>query len=124
MQGVQDCTTVSATFKLLEGFEGILERPLIASELHLNHLRLLSSYAADLGAVIALFKANMARPSLPQNAAPYSGAIYWAHGLMDRVSGRLTLFSLLARRQHLHSAQLEEGKTSQDTVHQSGSLSL
>ena len=90
LQGVQDCTTVSATFKLLEGFEGILERPLIAAELHVSHLRLLSAYAADLGAAIALFKANMARPMLPQNAAPYSGAIYWAHGLMDRVSGELS----------------------------------
>ena len=87
LQGVQDCTTVTATFKLLEGFEGLLERPLIAAELRVSHLRLLSAYAADLGAVIALFKANMARPLLPQNAAPYSGAIYWAHGLMDRVSG-------------------------------------
>lgn len=51
LQGCQDCCTVSATFKLLEGFEGILERPVIAQELHVNHLRLLSAYAADLGAV-------------------------------------------------------------------------
>lgn len=42
---------MGATFKLLEGFEGVLERPLIAKELHVNHLRLLSVYSADLGAV-------------------------------------------------------------------------
>ena len=30
----------------------------------------------------------MARPTLAQNAAPFSGAIYWAHGLMDRVAGK------------------------------------
>ena len=42
---------MGATFKLLEGFEGVLERPLIAKELHVNHLRLLSAYSADLGAV-------------------------------------------------------------------------
>ena len=41
-------------FKLLEGFEGVLERPVIAHELHANHLRLLSLYAADLGAVRSL----------------------------------------------------------------------
>lgn len=51
MQGCQDCMTVSATFKLLESFEGILERPLIARELHANHLRLLTAYSTDLGAV-------------------------------------------------------------------------
>ena len=50
-QGCEDCTTVVATFKLLEGFEGVLERPVIASDLHRNHLRLLSAYAADLGEV-------------------------------------------------------------------------
>lgn len=50
-QACEDCTTVSATFKLLEGFEGVLDRPLIAADLHVNHLRLLTAYAADLGAV-------------------------------------------------------------------------
>ena len=37
--------------------------------------------------VIALFKAAKAQPPLPANAAPFSGAITWADGLLDRVSG-------------------------------------
>ena len=36
--------------------------------------------------VIALFKAAKAKPPLPANAAPFSGAITWADGLLDRVS--------------------------------------
>ena len=91
MQACQDCTTVNATFKLLEGFEGLLERPVIASELHVNHMRLLSSYSEDLGSVIGIFKANMHNPPIPKNSAPYSGAIAWAQGLLDRVSGAESL---------------------------------
>lgn len=51
VQGCQDCTTLTACFKMLEGFEGVLERPVIGRELHANHLQLLSAYAADLGTV-------------------------------------------------------------------------
>lgn len=71
LQACEDCTTVSATFKLLEGFEGILERPLIAADLHLHHLRLLSSYAADLGAVSII---------------PFERPTLVSHGLLKGVS--------------------------------------
>lgn len=42
---------MGATFKLLEGFEGILDRPVIASDLYVNHMRLLAAYSDDLGSV-------------------------------------------------------------------------
>ena len=48
VQAVDDCTTVAAIFKLLEGFEGLLEREAIAKELERKYLELLSAFSIDL----------------------------------------------------------------------------
>ena len=48
MQAVDDCTTVAAIFKLLEGFEGLLEREAIAGELERKYLELLAAFSVDI----------------------------------------------------------------------------
>ena len=48
LQAVDDCTTVAAIFKLLEGFEGLLEREAIARELERKYLELLVAFSVDL----------------------------------------------------------------------------
>lgn len=39
-QAFDDCTTVAATFKLLESFEGMLDRDAISRDLELKHVEL------------------------------------------------------------------------------------
>ena len=47
-QGFDDCATVFAAFKLIESFEGLLEREFIQADLERKHLELLKAYGADL----------------------------------------------------------------------------
>lgn len=54
MQGVDDCATVAAVFKLLDSFEGLLERPAIAAQLEVKLTSLLRSFLIDLQEVCSL----------------------------------------------------------------------
>ena len=48
LQAFDDCTTISITFKLLDSFEGLLDREVIAADLERKHTDLLASYGSDL----------------------------------------------------------------------------
>ena len=45
LQAFDDCTTVPSTFKLLESFEGLLDRDAISRDLERKHLDLVSGQA-------------------------------------------------------------------------------
>lgn len=47
-QGFDDCDTVIGKFKLLDSFEGLLNRPNIQDELEKKHITLLELYKQDL----------------------------------------------------------------------------
>lgn len=47
-QGFDECTTVSATFKLFESFEGLVERDAISSGLEHKHAELARSFLFEL----------------------------------------------------------------------------
>lgn len=85
-QAFDDCTTIGTTFKLLDSFEGLLDREVIAHDLEKKHTDLLNSYARDLKDVSDLFHQYKDRPIVAKNSAPYSGAAYWVRGLMERIS--------------------------------------
>ena len=95
-QGFDDCATVFASFKLIESFEGLLEREFIQADLERKHLELLKAYGKDLRDVQDTFTRQKAKsaegfylerdgPPLYMNMPPVSGALYWARGLLDRV---------------------------------------
>lgn len=48
LQAFDDCTTISMTFKLLDSFEGLLDREVIAADLEKKHADLLYAYQSDL----------------------------------------------------------------------------
>mmetsp|Transcript_26845 Transcript_26845/g.4867 ORF Transcript_26845/g.4867 Transcript_26845/m.4867 type:complete len:262 (+) Transcript_26845:882-1667(+) len=50
-QGFDDCDTIYGRFKLLDSFEGLLNRPIIQDELEKKHITLLESYKQDLKTV-------------------------------------------------------------------------
>ncbi len=72
-QAFDDCTTIGSTFKLLDSFEGLLDREVIAHDLEKKHTDLLQAYARDLKDVADLFHQYKDRPIVAKNSAPYSG---------------------------------------------------
>lgn len=84
-QAFDDCSTVGTTFKLLDSFEGLLEREIIQADLEKKHMDLLRAYGADLKEVHEIFNLQMMMPTLPKNNAPHSGAVAWVRALKERV---------------------------------------
>ncbi|GAX83887.1 hypothetical protein CEUSTIGMA_g11312.t1, partial [Chlamydomonas eustigma] len=85
IQAFDDCTTINMTFKLLESFEGLLDREVIAVDLEKKNADLLVTYAADLKDVQDLFHTYRDRPVVARNSAPHSGAAAWVRGLKERI---------------------------------------
>jgi dynein heavy chain len=82
---LDDCSSVGRTFKLLDSFEGVMERDVIAAELEKKHVTLLRAFAADIKEVHDVFTAGRTAPQLSKNAAPNSGAVAWLRALLQRV---------------------------------------
>ena len=95
-QGFDDCGTIFAAFKLIESFEGLLEREFIQADLERKHLELLKAYSEDLRDVQDTFASQKSGsaigfyleregPPLYQNLPPVAGALFWVRGLIDRI---------------------------------------
>lgn len=82
---LDDSPSVGRTFKLLDSFEGVLDRDLIAADLEKKKVKLLATFSADVKEVQDLFTSGRAAPPLPKNAAPHSGAVAWGRALRQRV---------------------------------------
>ena len=84
-QGFDDCATIYGRFKLLDSFEGLLERPIIQDELEKKHIALVQAYGADLKQVQELFLTERESPPIPNNFPPIAGALTWCRGLKERI---------------------------------------
>lgn len=89
LQASADCATVPMVFKLLDVFEGLVDREVVAAEVHRTHSEAVASFAADTQAVSAAFAAGREAPPLPKHAAPVSGTLSWLRSLKDRLIGML-----------------------------------
>jgi len=107
IQAFDDCTTLSSTFKLLDSFEGLLEREAIAAELTKKQAELVKAFAADVAEVTELFQAAKALPVLSRNAPPRAGAVAWVRGLKARLAEP---FAKLQAKEHGVLLQGREGK--------------
>ena len=87
LQAFDDCTTIASIFKLLDSFEGLLDRGVIAADLERKHLDLVRNYGQDLKEVADMFRETKDSPPLNKNAAPHSGRVTWVRGLKERVAG-------------------------------------
>ncbi len=82
-----DCSTVYGRFKLLDGFEGLLERPIIQDELEKKYVGLVQSYGQDLKTVQELFlQYRDTKCPIAWNMPPIAGALSWCKGLVERIS--------------------------------------
>ena len=91
-QGFDDSDTIYGQFKLLDSFEGLLNRPIIQDELEKKHITLLETYKQDLKLVQQIFLENKplvdeldSKAPIPKNMPPVTGAINWTRGLMERI---------------------------------------
>lgn len=92
-QGFDDCDTIIGKFKLLDAFEGLLNRPIIQDELEKKHITLLELYKTDLKTVGAIFMEGKVlvdradeRAPIPNNLPPIAGALNWTAGLLERIT--------------------------------------
>ena len=102
-QGFDDCDTIIGKFKLLDSFEGLLNRPIIQDELEKKHITLLELYKTDLKTVQSIFLEGKAlvdkideRAPIPNNLPPIAGALYWTSGLLERIKEPMDRLSSLS----------------------------
>lgn len=103
-QGFDDCDTLYGRFKLLDSFEGLLNRPIIQDELEKKHIILLESYKQDLKTVQQIFLEFRPlvdrleeRAPISKNMPPVTGAVNWARGLMERIKEPMEKLSSLSQ---------------------------
>ena len=92
-QGFDDNDTIMGKFRLLDCFEGILNRPIIQDELEKKHAILLDMYKHDLKTVQNIFlegknliEKNDERSPIYSNYPPVAGTLTWCKTLKDRIS--------------------------------------
>lgn len=83
VQAFEDSSTILGKFKLLDSFEGLLERDILHSELEKKHEDLLQEYLADLSKVQEIFLMGKSDPTVRDNAPPHAGAVAWVRGLLQ-----------------------------------------
>ena len=98
-QAFDDSVTVLMRFKLLDSFEGILEREVVQTDLEKKNSDLLNEYAADLKQVQEIFMLCMDMPPINDNAPPRAGAVTWVRALMERVQEPMDRFQVMSRYQ-------------------------
>jgi dynein heavy chain, axonemal len=102
-QSFDDCDTINGKFKLLESFEGLLDRPIIQDELEKKHVALLELFKQDLKVVQAIFlegktliEKKDSRAPISKNLPPVSGALNWTNGLRERIQDPFETLSNLS----------------------------
>lgn len=92
-QGFDDNDTIMGKFKLLDCFEGILNRPIIQDELEKKHTVILDMYKQDLKIVQKIFlegkqliDQNDEKSPIYNNYPPVAGTLTWCKTLRDRIS--------------------------------------
>ena len=81
-----DSATLTAQFKLLDSFEGLIERPIIKDELDRKHSHMLRAYLADILKVQEHFHSYRNTPFIDSNMPPVAGAIGWCRSLRNRIT--------------------------------------
>jgi dynein heavy chain len=89
VQGFDNATTLDSKFKILESFEGLLQRPSIRDEIKKKHVSLVETYSTDLKVVQNLFFELKSSPPISDNLPPTAGALNWSRGLLDRIKNPL-----------------------------------
>eukprot|EP00741_Cyanophora_paradoxa_P016051 tig00000042_g15496.t1 len=83
-QAFDDCTTVEGCFKLIDSFEGLLEREALAADLEKKYPTLIHAYTGELKMIAEEFARHKEDPPMATNLPPVAGALLWCQGLKER----------------------------------------
>lgn len=84
-QGFDDTGTVGGKFRLLDTFDNLLSRPVIADQLEKKHAALISVVRSDVEEVQAIFNRYKNEPPVGNNLPPIAGSLTWCRGLLERI---------------------------------------
>jgi dynein heavy chain, axonemal len=84
VQGFDDAYTVGGRFKLLDSFDTLLLRPIIADALEKKHAALITGIADEIGDIQKNFVDRNENPPISNNLPPIAGALTWSRGLLER----------------------------------------
>jgi dynein heavy chain len=103
-QSFDDADTIMGKFKLLDSFEGLLNRSNIQDELERKHIQLLELYKEDLKVVSTIFNEgkalvdrNDSQSPISNNLPPIGGALNWTKGLVERIKEPMDKLTLLSQ---------------------------
>ena len=85
VQGFDDATTVTGKFRLLDTFDNLITRPIIADELEKKHAALIEAVHIDVHEALVIFERHRENPLVASNLPPVAGALSWCRGLLERV---------------------------------------
>jgi len=80
-----DLPTLEAQFKLLEGFEDLLQRPIIADEFAKKLNSLLWIFLSNLRNIHEQFNSQVKNPDIKRNLPPCAGALMWCRCFRRRM---------------------------------------
>eukprot|EP00003_Mantamonas_plastica_P006669 TRINITY_DN1548_c0_g2_i8.p1 TRINITY_DN1548_c0_g2~~TRINITY_DN1548_c0_g2_i8.p1 ORF type:complete len:4445 (-),score=1771.15 TRINITY_DN1548_c0_g2_i8:52-13386(-) len=86
-QGFADSASVVNVFKLLDSFDGLLNRETIQRDFSSKYADLLHQFADEITDVHEIFRSQKHDPPIFVNMPPVAGALRWSRGLMDRITG-------------------------------------
>lgn len=98
LQGFEDASTVIGRFRLLESFDSLLTRPIVADALEKKHAALIESIHVDIGEVQKIFNENCTNPRIANNLPKISGALTWCKALRDRIQGPIDKLKTLDKK--------------------------
>ena len=97
-QGFDDAPTISGRFKLLDSFDALVQRPVIADELEKKYVELVVDYGEDVRQMQNLFMQLRESPPIAHNLPPIAGALTWCRGLLQRVQLPMEKLKRLERK--------------------------
>ena len=98
LQGFDDASTVAGRFRLLDTFDNLVNRPIIADELEKKHASLIASIRQEVDDVSKLFQELKDKPYIFSNLPPIAGALTWCRGLLERIQSPLDKLKTLDKK--------------------------
>jgi dynein heavy chain len=98
LQGFEDASTVAGRFRLLDSFDNLITRPIVADALEKKHSSLIEAIRVDLLAVQNLFNDYKDAPLIASNLPPIAGALTWSRSLRDRIQLPITKLKTLDKK--------------------------
>eukprot|EP00906_Rhabdomonas_costata_P031047 RCo043883 len=97
-QAFDDAGAIYAVFKVVDSFEGILDRSIIQREWLRKQSELIKTYAADLAVCQEIFLQYKDNPAVFASMPPTACAMLWCKGLIERISEPVARITQLSRQ--------------------------